>query len=208
MNGKRTETEQTENRKNRNYEPELPEGYGEALVVDATTKKFSIRMNLAALAAMLVIAVPAFFIIQPLKERPEANLLPVVVFMAALLAYVVLHELVHGAAYKLMTGHKLTFGFTATVAYCGVPDIYVYRKTALIALLAPFIVFSVVFALTAALVPTPVEKFLGVVLFALHFGGCVGDLYDTALFLTKLRDPGTLMRDTGPVQTFYLPAKD
>lgn len=189
------------------YETELPEGYEEALVVDATTKKFTIRMNLAALALMLAMIIPAYLIIQPLKGLPDIPPLSVIVFIAAMLAYIVLHELVHGAAYKLLTGYQLTFGFTATVAYCGVPDIYVYRKASLIALLAPFTVFSMVFALTTALIPTPIEKFLSAVLFAVHFSGCVGDLYDTALYLTKFKDPRTLMRDTGPRQTFYLPGK-
>ena len=43
------------------------------------------------------------------------------------------------------------------------------------------------------------------VLFSIHFGGCVGDLYVIGLFLFRFRDPRTLMNDTGPKQTFYVP---
>ena len=42
------------------------------------------------------------------------------------------------------------------------------------------------------------------VIFSLHVSGCVGDLYDAALYLFRFRDPLTLMRDTGPKQSFYL----
>ena len=194
-----------ESKKQKNYESELPENYKAVFVVDATTKKFNILMNLAALVLMLVLIIPAFLIIQPFKGLTEISPFSIIVFVVAMLAYIVLHELVHGAAYKLTTGHKLSFGITATVAYCGVPDIYIYRKASLIALLAPFAVFSIFFALTTVLISAPVEKFLSAVLFAIHFSGCIGDLYDTVLYLTKFKDPKTLMRDTGPKQTFYLP---
>ena len=43
-----------------------------------------------------------------------------------------------------------------------------------------------------------------VILLGLHIGGCAGDLYDTRLYFTRFRDPMTLMRDTGPAQTFYV----
>ncbi len=129
------------------------------------------------------------------------------VFCAALLAYVILHELVHGAAYKILTKQKLTFGLTLTVAYCGVPDIYVYRKASLIALLAPFVLFTVLFAVLLFFMPTAVDKCLMAFLLGVHVGGCVGDLYGAALYVFRFRDPETLMRDTGPAQTFYLPQK-
>ncbi|MBR5044032.1 MAG: hypothetical protein IKX66_01680, partial [Clostridia bacterium] len=46
-------------------------------------------------------------------------------------------------------------------------------------------------------------SFAFLVLFAFHFGGCVGDLYDTVLLLFRLKGK-LLMRDTGPMQTFYI----
>ena len=58
------------------------------------------------------------------------SMIAVVVFLVSLVLYLVLHELVHGAVYKALTHQKLTFGFTLTVAFCGVPDVYTSRKTA------------------------------------------------------------------------------
>lgn len=190
--------------KKKNYEKELPEGYKEIFTVDATAKKFTIYMNLIAFVLVMAVAVPAFLILKPLENAEKIGIVSLLWFIAAMFAYIVLHELVHGAAYKLTTGQKLTFGFTASVAYCGVPDIYVYRKASLIALLAPFTVFSIVFIAATVIVSNPIDKFLCAVLFGIHFSGCVGDLYDSLLYIFKFRDSATLMRDTGPVQKFYL----
>lgn len=89
------------------------------------------------------------------------------------------------------------------MAYCGVPDIFVYRSAALTALLAPFVVFTVVFLLAVLLIADPVSRYMAAFLLATHLGGCAGDLYDTGLYLFRFRDPTTLMQDTGPKQTFY-----
>ena len=130
------------------------------------------------------------------------------VFCVALIAYLFLHELVHGAAYKLLTGAKLTFGLDikSSIAFCGVPDIYVYRKTALIALLAPFCVFLLP-AVLMFILPGAWDRLLVMVFISCHVGGCTGDLYDAFLYLFRLRDPATLMNDTGPRQTFYMKEK-
>ena len=116
-----------------------------------------------------------------------------------------LHELVHGAAYKLLTGQKLTFGVTLSVAFCGVPEIYVYRRASLIAVLAPFVVFTVVGAALLIVLDGAWARFFTLLFLGLHLGGCSGDLYNAWMYLTRFKDPRTLTRDTGPVQTFYVP---
>ena len=184
------------------FETALPKGYREVFHIDAANIKIGIIMNLIALVMMIVSMIVCFRLIHPTSFTFTAG--PWFITLAVLIVYVVLHELVHGAAYKLMTGQKLTFGFSGTVAFCGVPDIYVYRKTALVSLLAPFTVFSIVFIAAMLLIPGDFNKILCAFLFSAHFGGCVGDLYDTLLYLFRFRAPNTLMRDTGPAQTFYV----
>ena len=132
---------------------------------------------------------------------------PYLVLVVCLFSYIVLHELVHGAAYKALTHQKLTFGMTLTVAFCGVPDIYTSRKTAIIALTAPLVVFSIVFLALMACFRTSNPIYFAVfsILFSIHLGGCVGDMYMTLLLMTRFKDPRLLMRDTGPAQTIYLP---
>ena len=192
----------------RSFERELPEGYGEVYSFDAGDKKTIRKMNAIALAASLALLTIPKLVMRMPPLPPVKLLLFLVLFIASLFIYLVLHELVHGAAYKLLTGEKLKFGLTPSVAYCGVPDIYVYRRTALISLLAPFTVFSVIFLLGMLLMWGNIWGYASGVLFACHAGGCAGDLYDTYLYLTRFRDPRTLMRDTGPKQTFYLPVPE
>ncbi len=193
------------------YYKDLPENYREVFHLDAKSKKVGIAFTVAS----LVITVAALLVIGLLTDlssivsviRDKSILVPYLVLLVGLFSYIVLHELVHGAAYKALTHQRLTFGMTLTVAFCGVPDIYTSRKTALIALTAPLVVFSVVFLALMACFRTSNPEYFAVfsILFSIHLGGCVGDIYMTFLLLTRFRNPELLMRDTGPAQTLYLP---
>ncbi|MCH5152033.1 MAG: DUF3267 domain-containing protein [Clostridiales bacterium] len=200
------------------YEKELPQGYVEAKVVDAKSKKVGIIFSLIALVVTVATLVITWFALfgqydesfweigekYLVLENPFANIARLAILIVAIPLYIILHELVHGIVYKLLTRQKLKFGLTFTVAYCGVPDIYVYRTTALLSLLAPFIVFLPVFIVPMFFLKNNLDIFLFAVMLGQHVGGCVGDLYDTALYTFKFRSPDTLMRDTGPKQTFYV----
>lgn len=189
----------------KNFEKELPAGYREAYSIDAKNKKTALIMSLAALLITAVLCVASWLIVRPWEHSLDHLIARYLILLVVMVAYVVLHELVHGLAYKLLTGQKLTFGITFSAAYCGVPDIFVYRRTALVSLLAPFTVFSVLFIALALLLQDPWDRFAALIIFSIHTGGCIGDLYDTFLYLFKFRDPRTLMQDTGPKQTFWLP---
>ena len=196
--------------KSENFTRELPAGYRLVKTVDAGEKRFAILMNLCATVLTAAVGTVGFFL--KFGKNPalsvdiggnvwefEGILLALV---ASLVAYIVLHELTHGAVYRILTGEKLTFGLKLSCAFCGVPNIYVTKKTALLALLAPFTVFSAVFLVPFILLPgTFALAFL--ILFAIHFGGCVGDLYDSFLLIFRIRGR-VLVRDTGPKQTFYV----
>ncbi len=197
------------------FENELPAGYTTAKTIDAANAKIGIIMNLVALLITVPFLVLAFVLIKlPNYDfklgifRFEYSWLVFLILLVMLCSYVVLHELVHGAAYKLLTGQKLTFGLTFTVAFCGVPHIYVYRKAAIISAAAPLVIFTIVFgALAATMYFVNTVMFVIVsAIFALHIGGCCGDMYMIMLLLFKYRDPATLVNDTGPKQTFYIPS--
>lgn len=192
------------------YEENLPQGYVEAKTVDATNKRTGIILNLAALA----LSAATFFALwysfgmswQTLTQQAKdvaVMLAATLCFVVCTLAYLVCHELVHGVFYKLFTKRKLTFGLTFTCAYCGVPDVFVYRTAALFAVIAPFALFSVLLILPVILVHSTIWRAAAVLLFALHVGGCVGDLYVFGLLLFRFKK-GTLVRDTGPKQTLYV----
>ena len=196
------------------YTKELPDGYQPAKTVDVGEKRFAILMNLAATLLTAVVGVGGFFLKfagDPGSAIPDLSNVWLFegwlfAILVSLIVYLVLHELTHGIVYKILTGEKLTFGLKLSCAFCGVPDVYVTRKTALLALLAPFTVFSVAFLVPFFLL-SGLLSFSFLVLFSLHFGGCAGDLYDTFLLLFRLKG-NLLMRDTGPRQTFYIRSGD
>ena len=185
------------------FEKTLPEGYKEVYRIDATKTTFGIIMNLIALVVIAAFVLLAFLTVR--YEDSDLSLLSIALLIVVPLVYMVLHELVHGAVYKAMTGEKLSFGLKWSCAYCGVPNVYVYRKTAIYALIAPLIVFSIVFiGLSVAFWFFDPFLYIGsTIMLGIHLGGCSGDIFVTILFLTKFKDKRTLMRDTGPEQTFY-----
>ena len=137
----------------------LPEGYEAVREIDAVgNKRVAVGLNAAALLISALSGTLLYF----LRFRrftftvDEINFGAYLLFTLGLLlsmfVYLVLHELVHGIVYKLMTREKLTFGISFSCAYCGVPDVFVTKKTALSALVAPFAVFTVAFALPIAFV--------------------------------------------------------
>ena len=191
------------------YEKELPKGYQQVYHINAANKKTGTIFTIASFVPMLIMALIVF---STAKKGTLSNfatsegMLVWSVFAIIMFAYIVLHELVHGIAYKTLTKQKLTFGLKWSCAFCGVPDIYVYRTTALIALLAPFVVFSIVFlGLTVYFgVISSIWYIPFGIIFGVHLGGCCGDLYMTYLLLFKYKDPTLLIRDTGPEQFLYL----
>ncbi|MCM1289782.1 MAG: DUF3267 domain-containing protein [Corallococcus sp.] len=200
----------------KHYEKDLPQGYVEAKTIDAANKKTGIVLNaLAFLITFVTFAVIwlILFRAEPIGKsieriRPEKDwhsVVAIVVFIVGEVCYMVLHELVHGVSYKLFTKQKLKFGLTLTCAFCGVPDIYVYRTASLVSVLAPFVIFIPVFLIPMFFIPSYLWIVLFALLLSIHVGGCVGDLYDACLFAFRFRDKRTLMRDTGPKQTVYVP---
>jgi len=199
----------------KHFEAELPQGYVEAKTIDAANKKTGIVLNVLAAVISVVVFIAIWLVVfraEPVSQSIKrilvneswVTVVAIVVFAVGELCYLVLHELVHGLSYKLFTKQKLKFGLTLTCAYCGVPNIYVYRTAALVSLLAPFVTFIPVFLVPMFFVPYLWKVVLALFL-SLHVGGCVGDLYDTGLYVFCFRDKRTLMRDTGPKQTFYVP---
>ena len=191
--------------KNRNYERSLPGGYRLVKKMDAADFGFGLILTLGSLLLFAlcagVIALPLSFDSRGLLSlEVERMMLIVTIYLVITLIYMVLHELTHGVAYKSMTGEKLTFGIKWNCAYCGVPNILTYRKTSLVALYAPFVVFNIVFI--PALVWAwffGIEAYIIVgLLLATHISGCIGDLYMGHVLLTKYKENTTLLNDTGP----------
>lgn len=194
------------------FETELPEGYREVFCIDAKSKKTGLIMNGIALVLFVLVLLPFALTFDPARIPELVNsrglLTMYLIFLLGMVVYMVLHELTHGAAYKILTKQKLTFGLTWSAAFCGVPQIYCYRTVMLISILAPFVVFTAVLLPLTLAFSGYTAVYAGLVLlFCAHVAGCVGDLYGTVLMIFRFRNSDLLVNDTGPKQTFYLPEK-
>lgn len=196
----------------------MPSGYRQALYINAKNAKFGIIFNLIALVVLVLIMAAAVLSlgIGGSLSSDVADIeytqffIASLVFFGAMIVYIVLHELVHGIAYKALTGEKLTFGISWSCAFCGVPNIFTYRKAAMISVVSPFAIFTLLFIPILILLYflSPLYYLIAAFIFGLHLGGCSGDLYILYLLTVKFKDEKTLMRDTGPEQFFYVPDEE
>ena len=199
---------------NKNFESELPKGHEPALYINATETKLGLIFTIVSL---VVLAVVLFIAIIPIviNDRglelweslfDRVSLYSLVTIMSMII-YVTLHELTHGIFYKIFTGQKLTFGMSWSCFYCGVPEIFVYRRAAMVSAAAPLVIFTVILLpLTFFLYFVNLALYLiSAFLLGIHLGGCCGDAYVISLLLFRFRDDKTLVRDTGPEQFFFVP---
>ena len=191
-----------------NYFKELPEEYVLDKVIDAK-EDMKIKVIFTVGSFIIFAIVLAFFLPYLINNYPVDVQLndrynAALALMLSLVSYVILHELTHGVFYKIFTREKLTFGLTLTVAYCGVPNLYLKKVPAIVSALAPFVVFSIVFGVPLLFITNYWTYVILAALFSLHFSGCIGDLYVSILLIFKYKGKDVLVNDTGPKQTFYI----
>ena len=117
----------------------------------------------------------------------------VLALAAALVAYIPLHELVHGAVMFALSGVKPVYGLKLPYAYAG-STVWFDKRSHIVTALAPVLVWGI--ALQVAIARLPGEWFwpLWIVQIS-NLSGSAGDLY-TAWFLARLKGDH-LIQDTG-----------
>lgn len=183
----------------------LPENYREIYSINIQKdKKVAVWINLLAVAIAVIMAVPMHFYV-PITAMLDMEyglgdyFLRLFVLMAGMMVYMILHELVHGAAMKCLGTRKVKYGFTGLYAFAGSDEYYDKRSYILIAL-APVIVFAALFAAVNGMVP--VRWFWVVYLLQIiNISGAAGDLFVTVKFSKMPRD--ILVRDSGVGMTVY-----
>ncbi|MCF0117267.1 MAG: DUF3267 domain-containing protein [Bacilli bacterium] len=199
--------------KNENFVTSIPDNYVLIKHINAKDNhKTMLLLTIFSFIPMLIIEPILYFVAKKyfslnIGENFVELLFVPIILLISLILYVILHELTHGVTYKIFTGAKLTYGFNLAVAFCGVPDIYVKRKTSMCALLAPFVIFSIILIpLTIILLfVNPLYALASGIVLSSHLGGCDGDLLWVYYYLIKYKNLNTLMRDTGPEQWLYAP---
>ena len=191
----------------------LPGGYSLAFEVDMKKdKKLVLWVNIAAMAGAAVMAVPMAFIVplRPLFDMSNGfgpYFLRFGVLIAASWLYIVLHELTHGAAYKLFSKNKLNFGFNGLFAWCGCRDCYFPRNKYIVVALAPLVVWGVLLGILCALCGAFWQEWFWVayIVQIANVTGAAGDIYVSARLTRCPAD--TLASDDGLGMKIYVPEK-
>ena len=182
----------------------LPENYKLIFEIDLlTNKKQMLAVNIAAVVIMLAMAVIGNFIV-PAWHMYEGGLLyaKLLTLCIGYIAYILLHELVHGIFMKHYSGIKPKYGFTLLYAYAG-SEAYFSKNAYIIIALAPVVIWGAVLGVLCAVLPAGwfwVAYFIQIG----NISGAAGDAYVTYKMLTLPKD--ILVNDTGVAMTVY--AKD
>ena len=176
--------------------PQPPAGYRFAGLLQFPR----IRLQIAAVL-LLVVTAPLLFIFILLLHRPPGpeiiffnnSVADLVLFIITVLATMVVHELTHGIAYKLL-GYKVTFGLSVYLlaAYAAVFGQWQKRDHNLIAALTPLIALTVILIPFLA-VPNRIVVLVVFMALLINTAGSVGDLYLTWRLLRMPRS--TLIYD-------------
>lgn len=184
---------------------DLPEGYREILAVDLQkNKKLAIGVNVAAFAVAIVMIVAAAFFVPlstlfDMSEGIGLYFIRMGVLMVGLVAYIVLHELVHGVTMRLCGTKKIKYGFTGLYAFAGSSDYYSKKAYILIAL-APVAFWGVVLVVLSVLLPQGWFWVVYMIQIS-NISGAAGDFYVTLRFM-RLPDD-ILVKDYGVGMTVY-----
>lgn len=183
----------------------LPENYTKLLDIDLQkNKKLALLVNALGFtitAVMIALAnwFKPFSLMFDMSEGIGKYIARFAAVAVGAVAYIILHELVHGIFMKRFSGMKPNYGFTGLYAYAG-SKAYFSKRDYIIIALAPIIVWGAVLAVINVFVP---ESWFWVVYLIQIFNisGAAGDIYVTVKF-SKL-PPDILVNDTGVAMTVY-----
>ena len=174
----------------------LPEGYVQKYLIDLkdNKKQFWIVNGLSILIMLALMAVFAQLMwLEFLELRFEGMLLQLLVMALGTVAYIPLHELVHGIFMRRYSGRKANYGFTLVYAYAG-SECYFTRHDHRVIALAPVTVWGLVFLLLLFLLPAH-WRWVPFAWQLFNLSGAAGDFY---VFWRLGREPDTVLcQDTG-----------
>jgi len=128
-------------------------------------------------------------------------LVSLVLFFVIYFVLIVIHELIHGAFFKLfdMDG-KVSFGFKNGMAYATSPNSYYPKSRFIMICLAPFVLITagLMLLMSAGLISQP----FFILYASIHAASCAGDFY--WVLLLSMHSGNILVEDTEKGMTVYL----
>jgi hypothetical protein len=185
----------------------LPEGYSEIFQMDLQQdKKKMLLVNGLALLITAVMLIPALFLV-PIRTMFDMAAGFGIYFLrwggllVGIVAYMVLHELVHGVFMRHYSGVKPTYGYKGVYAYAG-STAYFNKKSYIIIALAPVVLWGIVL-LILNLAAGPEGFWLIYLIQITNISGAAGDLYVTWRFSGMPQE--ILVQDSGVAMKVYAP---
>jgi hypothetical protein len=188
----------------------LPDNYQPVYIINlAKNKLLAVVLNLAALFVVLL----SFWLlgiftkwIHPDLSRTIISVkfgLSEIIFLLFLVVLnLVVHELIHGVFFWLITRSKPVFGLSLSYAFAAAPHWYIPKRFYWIIGLAPLILISLIGLLIIAIGP-PSWMLPALVVTGFNTGGAVGDIW---IIFRLLRTSSTsLVNDTGHTVSFFQP---
>ncbi|MBN1579956.1 MAG: DUF3267 domain-containing protein, partial [Anaerolineae bacterium] len=160
--------------------PEPPPGYQPAMRFEYP----KMGLQIAAFVVLIGITPLLLFLVIVLQRQSLGGLfsdtdrlVQLVLVVATVLITMVIHELVHGLAYRLL-GYRVTFGVSVHLfaAYAAAFGQWQTRDHNIVAALAPLVVLTLLCIPMLAL-PNTVIVWLALIVLMMNTSGAVGDLY-------------------------------
>ncbi len=180
----------------------LPNGYGQKFVIDLKDNKrqFWIVNGLAIGIMVLLTGLFGLLMWEGFLTL-EGDGLPLQLLVMALgyVAYIPLHELLHGVFMRRYSGKRANYGFTLVYAYAG-SECYFTKHDHRIISLAPVTFWGLVFLLLLFLLPAS-WRWVAYVWQVGNLSGAAGDFY---VFWRLGREPDSILcQDTGVKMTVF-----
>ena len=159
--------------------------------------------SIVAMVVMIVYGAMTHSFIASFDMETWRILFCVVAMAVGLIAYIVLHEAVHGIFIRLFTGDTPTFGMDLSkgMAYAG--STWLFRKWSYIIIaLAPVVIWGVILAVWIKDIPSQYYWYLYAIQI-FNITGAAGDFYVTIRVAGMPDD--VLAKDNGMTMEFYRP---
>jgi hypothetical protein len=127
----------------------------------------------------------------------------ILVLILGMIIVIVLHELVHGLLFWMITRQVPKFGFKGAYAFAAAPEWYIHRKAYFWVGAAPLAIISIIGLILVPVIPA---RYLFTWLFCIlvNASGSIGDAYVLAVLM---RQPtSALIQDRGDMISIYTEA--
>lgn len=154
-------------------------------------------INLAVIAPSLFLMIIAAFSIHP---HDGQWLILVLTILVIVLAYIPLHEFLHGIAFKIITGYKPKYVFRIREMsfYCDYNGVFLTGTDEIVCVAAPLVIIGVILALgiVCAFIMKSILVYVSAILSGVHLFSCRGDIY-CIWVLVRLKGKDILVNDNG-----------